>query len=86
MYNTQIYSFLISHFKGEIGTNIWLMTIKNPEQFNIQDFVNIFLLSHQDSNLDQELQKLWCYLYTIGQEYYLSQISDLRSEFSEVQK
>ena len=62
------------------------MTIKNPEQFNIQDFVNIFLLSHQDSNLDQELQKLWCYLYTIGQEYYLSQISDLRSEFSEVQK
>ncbi len=34
------------------------MTTKNPEQFNIQDFVNIFLLSHQDSNLGQELQKL----------------------------
>ena len=27
----------------------------------------LFLLSHQDSNLDEQIQRLVCYHYTMGQ-------------------
>lgn len=38
-----------------------------PEAIHFQGVYSYFLLSHQDSNLDKQNQKLLCYHYTMGQ-------------------
>ena len=47
-----------------------ILQIKKPVEFHILKFnrlSGLFLLSHKDSNLDRQIQKLQCYHYTMRQ-------------------
>ena len=45
---------------------------QNRKSDLIQNQIAFLLLSHQDSNLDRQNQKLQCYHYTMRQSYALS--------------
>ena len=46
---------------------------RSPESYSLSGLLLLKLsLSHQDSNLDKQNQKLLCYHYTIGQAHALS--------------